>query len=388
MSRKQKGQLIETDRSWFLRYYTPVEENGQTKKKQTCIRLCDKSDLYRFKSDVRPLADQYMSAINAEQKPVTGATLLSDYVNNVYLPWVKGTDDKPNKAAATYAGYRQLWKRYLEPRFGKLSLLDVKTPHVTKLLTDYAKEGLGARTLSHIKWMLSGVYVYAIGGGVIPDNHNPAFKAEWQAKAKKPEPKIEYSIQQVLQMISVLEPIDLRATTAIAVCYFTSARPSECRGLRWEDIREHELDFKRSIWRNHVGETKTEDSAATVPVVEPLKTLLAKLRAHYGNPLTGYVFQNAVGKSLSLDSLNTRVITPALKKAGIVWEGYYPCRRGISSLVTDLSKNPLNSTGLLRHSTPITALQHYTRPQADSVRAALNQVQDLAQSISKSETVQ
>jgi len=73
-----------------------------------------------------------------------------------------------------------------------------------------------------------------------------------------------------------------------------------------------------------------------------------------------------------------RVITPAMQKAGIEWRGYYPGRRGISSLVTDTSKNALNSTGLLRHSTPITALKHYMRAQKNSIAAALKTVEEMA----------
>jgi hypothetical protein len=51
---------------------------------------------------------------------------------------------------------------------------------------------------------------------------------------------------------------------------------------------------------------------------------------------------------------------------------------GISSLATDTSKNALNSTGLLRHSTPITALKYYTRAQKDSIAAALKTVEKIA----------
>jgi hypothetical protein len=64
--------------------------------------------------------------------------------------------------------------------------------------------------------------------------------------------------------------------------------------------------------------------------------------------------------------------------AGVVSAGFYPCRRGISSLITNTSKNALNSTGLLRHSTPITALKHYTRAQKESIKAALKQVEEMA----------
>ena len=391
MARKQKGQLIETTTAWFLRYYTTTIENSQDIRKQTCVRLCEKSDIYRHASDVQRLVEQHMKAVNADAEPITGSMLLDEYVTRIYLPWVQS-----NKAAATYNGYKQLWNKYLSPRFEKTSLLDLQTHEVTNLLTHFAKSGLGARTLSHMKWMLSGVYVFAIGQGTVPKGCNPAFEAKWQAKAKRPHQKIEYSLQQVLSMIAVLEPVDIRAAVAVACCYFASCRPAEARGLSWEDLHEDEsgdtLEIKRGIWRNHTGDTKTEGSAAKVPVIEPLKSLLGRLREQEGNPTSGYIFQNRAGKPLSLDSLNVRIIAPTLKKANIAWAGYYPCRRGISSLVTDLSKNPLNSTGLLRHSTPVTALQYYTRPQAKSVKAAMTQVEDLAESlsadVSNGETVQ
>jgi len=47
-------------------------------------------------------------------------------------------------------------------------------------------------------------------------------------------------------------------------------------------------------------------------VIEPLKSLLEKLRKESAD---GFILQNGGGKPLSLDSLNTRVITPAMKKA-------------------------------------------------------------------------
>jgi hypothetical protein len=54
--------------------------------------------------------------------------------------------------------------------------------------------------------------------------------------------------------------------------------------------------------------------------------------------------------------------------------------------VTDTSKNALNATGLLRHSTPITALKHYTRAQKESITAALKTVEQMAKKTA--ETVQ
>ena len=66
------------------------------------------------------------------------------------------------------------------------------------------------------------------------------------------------------------------------------------------------------MWRDKVGETKTEGSAASVQVIEPLRGLLEKLRAQSAD---GYILQSTTGKPLSLDSLNCRVIAPAMEKA-------------------------------------------------------------------------
>jgi integrase len=367
MPRKQKGQRIETRSAFFLRYYVSTQ-NGQ--RKQECVKLADKSDLYRSWNDVEPLIQRELDGVNANAEIPTGRMSLADFIDNHYLPWCK-----ENKSAATERGYKQVWERYLKPSLGGVALVNLSTAQITAILTAHAKGGLGRWTLSHIKWFLSGVYVHAIASGVVPTGANPVPDAKWLVKVARPKKQTEYSLETVLSMLRVLEPLDLRAAVAVALAYFAALRPAEIRGLQWTDYVGAELSIKRGVWRNVVGETKTEDSAATVPVIEPLKSLLEKLRVQSPD---GFILQNASGKPLSLDSLNMRVITPAMKKAGIDWRGYYPGRRGISSLVTDTSKNGLNSTGLLRHSTPITALKHYTRAQKDSIAAALKTVEEMA----------
>jgi integrase len=359
--RKQKGQRIETPTSWMLRFYV----DGR----QKCITLAPKNDLYRSWADVEPFIERELEQLSSQSKIVTSAVGLIEYVQKHYLPWVK-----LNKAAVTADSYERVWERSWKPSFkDSLKLTELRTADVTAILTHHAKNGFGSRTLSHCKWFLSGVYEHAIASGIVPKN--PVPHAKWLCKVERPKKQREYSLAEVLSMLSVLSKTDLRAATAVALCYFGALRPAEARGLKWEDYNEKELQVRRSVWRNRIGDTKTEDSAASVPVIEPLRVLLERLRSQSAGE---YILSNSAGKPLSLDSLNIRVITPALKAAGIEWKGYYPCRRGISSLVTDTSKNALNSTGLLRHSTPITALKHYTRAQKSSIEAALKTIEKMA----------
>jgi integrase len=316
--------------------------------------------------------------VNAGREVLTADTTLTDFVGKQYLPWVEA-----NKSAATANDYKRRWENSWKSHVGNIGLTELQTSQVTAVLTKHAKDGKGNRTLSHIKWFLSGVYQFAMASGIVPKN--PVPEAKWLLQVARSKKPAVYSLETVLAMLRILEPLDLRAAVAVAAAYFAALRPAEIRGLMWSDYDGGELNIKRAVWRDKIGETKTEDSAASVFVIEPLKSLLEKLRKESAD---GFILQNGGGKPLSLDSLNTRVITPAMKKAGIDWHGYYPCRRGISGNVTDTSKNALNSTGLLRHSTPITALKHYTRAQKESVEAAMRQIEPKALDLMAKETVQ
>jgi integrase len=375
LPRKQKGEIIETRTTFFARYYHTAEDGT---RKQKAVKLCEKSDLYRSKTDVQPLMDRLMESVNAGQgsEIITGQESLSDFMEKHYFPWCE-----VNKSAPTVNGYKQIWNCYLKPHLSSVALVNLTTAQVTAVLTHLAKNGgrkktgLGRYALSHVKFVLSGVYEYAIATGVIPMNTNPALGAKWLHKVPRPAKQTEYALDEVLSMLRILEPVDIRAAVAVGLAYFASLRPAEIRGLQWAEWDGEKLHIKRTVWRNLVGETKTESSVRDVTVIEPLRGLLERFRAQSAD---GFMLQSSSGKPLSLDSLNVRVIAPAMKTAGIEWRGYYPGRRGFSSLMTDTSGNILNATGHLGHANPATTLGHYTKPQRKSIDAALETIEQLA----------
>src|SRR5881227_3543001 len=97
MPRKQKGQRIETRSAFFLRYYVSTQD-GQ--RKQECVRLAEKSDLYRSWTDVEPLIAQEMERVNAGTDGPTGRMSLTEFIEKHYLPWCQA-----NRSAATARGY-------------------------------------------------------------------------------------------------------------------------------------------------------------------------------------------------------------------------------------------------------------------------------------------
>jgi hypothetical protein len=187
--RKQKGQRIETPTAWMLRYYV----DGR----QKCITLAPKNDLYRSWGNVEPLIERELGQLESQTKTVSGAVGLSEYIEKHYLPWVEA-----NKAACA----------------DSLRLTELKTADVTAILTHHAKAGLGSRTLSHAKWFMSGVYEHAIASGIVAKN--PVPDAKWLCKVERPAKQVEYSLPEILSMLSILGAKNLQAAGAVALCYF------------------------------------------------------------------------------------------------------------------------------------------------------------------------
>jgi integrase len=203
---------------------------------------------------------------------------------------------------------------------------------------------------------------------------NPVPEAKWLTRPKETAPTIEYSLDQVLAMLRILEPLDLRAAIAVALGFFGSMRPIEIRGLQWTDYDGAELHIQRG-YHNSVVPLKTKGSNGRIKVIEPLRSLLNRMREQSAGQ---FMLRNGEDKPLDLDSLNTRVIAPELEKAGLPWAGYYAGRRGFSSLMTDTSGNPLNASGHLGHSDMTTTIKHYSKPQQEAINAALEKIEQLA----------
>jgi hypothetical protein len=99
LPKRQTGQVIESKTAFFIRYYHTTETG---ERKQKCEKLADKTDLYRSKNDVRPLADRKMQEVNSGEAVPQASDSLLDYFRDVYLPWVE-----KNRATTTAEGYRK-----------------------------------------------------------------------------------------------------------------------------------------------------------------------------------------------------------------------------------------------------------------------------------------
>ena len=139
----------------------------------------------------------------------------------------------------------------------------------------------------------------------------PARDRAIDPRASEPQETYAYGVEQLQTIIGLLpEP----AATAFAVAAFMGLRHGEIHGLLWENYRNGEIYVSRSIWNGRVTDPKTRKGRAPIPAIRQLAERLEMHRLRCGNPQSGPIFANAVGKPLSLTSVVNRVILPALNR--------------------------------------------------------------------------
>ena len=382
MHKHQEGYIWRQGRSWYGRWREDVLEQGQVVRKQRSAKLADVCDRYRSKPDVRPLLAEKLRPINESRTRPEGTLPVADFVESFYFPFVE-----ENFKPSTVMGYKTLWEIYLAPRLGRIVLRDFRTVDAATLLADiHRAHGLGRSTLKHIKSFLSGVFTYAKNQGAF-DGVNPIRDAMIPKKAAKPEETHAATPDEVLAMMDALDKAgERKASAAVALMFFTGLRPGEARGVCWEDFDDKRLNVRQSVWHTHTTSPKTEGSAKPVPVIEPLGSILADLRAEDKNPSSGPILRGSYGKPLDLHNLANRVVIPTLQKANIAWHGWYALRRGVGTAVTALSKGSLAAKGLLRHSSVSTTERHYIKDVPENTLEAMKQLEALCNERAKPES--
>jgi integrase len=377
----QNGSIARHHGWWVVRYREQVGVGGVVKTLCRARRLARLDAHHRTKESVRNLAEALMEPLNRKRMPPLCVTTLGDFVDRVYLPFVK-----QQKRPSTYRGYVQIWNAYLKGRCGSEWMRDIRTFHLQAWLEEIAREPrkpprlestLSKTTLAHIKNFLSGVFRHAAQQGYF-DEANPAKLAEIPAFAPRAKEGRAYSLEDVGQMLRILpEP----AATIVAMAAYTGLRLGELQGLNWEDYAPPDdndklglVEVRRSVWRGTAGEPKTERSKSPVPVMPQLVERLAHFRQLVNNPDRGPVFANAVGNPMDLNAHYYRQMRKALATAGVEWLGWHGFRRGLASNLNRLGVDDSVIQAILRHSDIAVTQRCYIKTARPDTLVAMRQL--------------
>lgn len=344
----QQGQIFRRNGSWYVRYYQDEIEDGAPVRKRVCKKLAHYSDDYRSKKDVAPLVAQILSPVNSGDAQPEGSLTLTEFVEKRYLP-ARAKKLRPS----TMRSYRDLFRSLVRDRIGHIKLRDFHTRDGQHYFDKLAEEmpHLSHQSLLRVKALISSAFTFAKQEDAIR-GANPTQGIKVEGRRYKPT-RHAYTLEDIHAMLPKLpEP----ARTIVMVAALSGLRLSEIRGLRWEDYTGTELNVSRSVWRTHVGPTKTEESGANpVPVIPILKTALDEHRNRSTGD--GFIFAGERrGTPLHLDNLARRVIVPAL---GDHWHGWHAFRRGLGTNLYRLGVAAKVIQEILRHADVSTTEAHY-----------------------------
>jgi integrase len=393
--KEQKGYVFHRYGSWFVRYRDDVlQPDGTVKRVQVCKKLdVEYGGEYRTRKSVQPFIAQMLAPLNAGLLNPQSTMPVTEFVERVYLPEYVEKNLRP----ATRRQYLGVWKRYLKPRMGKLTLRGFRTVHGEQMLSQIAAQSqLDRSSLRHCKAFLSGCFKQAKRLGIL-DGINPIMDVSIPHAPEAEQDTYAYSLSEIKSMLAVLpEP----AHTVVLTAALTGLRHSELRGLVWENFDGKELSITRSVWNKTVSEPKTRKSRAPIPVVKQLADALAahKLRAgklaQHGLP----IFQSGKGSPSNLANLARRVIIPALSPCVVCrkqedehkpeghnfqrdkslpeWHGWHAFRRGLATNLHALGVDDKTIQAILRHSNVGLTMNIYVKSVNESQVNAMDSLSE------------
>jgi integrase len=394
VKRKKKRSPIAVSRvrdRWILRARIEVTDKvtgvKRTVQRAIPIAACEDRATHPPKNILK-LAEKELERLKgpAQEESPLMQMRVGEFHETIFLPWIR-REKKPS----TVNGYTGLWRRHVAGTdFEQLWLRSINTKNVQELLEKIAnprqvdakkaaaRHGFGPRveqvskvTLGHIKHLLSGVMRHAAREGCMDfdadKGNSPVQAALIPGRAPKTKNKSAYTRAEVDTMLRLLSD---PARTVVAVAAFSGLRAGEIRGLQWSDLepgdQDHlpQLQVRRSVWRKHTTDPKTQSSANAVPLIPLLSERLEAWRRACGNPVSGPMFPNAAGNPISLDSLYWRAMRVVLQKAGVRWTGWHSFRRFTATELNSLGVDDLLIRDVLRHSDVSVTRASYIQPRS------------------------
>jgi integrase len=364
--RWQTGYLMKKHGAWHVRYYITEMVDGQPKPKQISKRIAE-GDL--SKKEAKKACAEFMAKVNDERRatpgsPVTGRTI-ADFWEKVYVPFIK-----QNLKVSTAYQYQQLWETRMGPHFGTMLLKDYRTSMGTKFLTEQAQTFAKA-TVGHMRSLGSGVFAHAVALGEVETN--PWHDVKILGKTKeKPETK-HYTLEEIENIISALVN-NVECQLIMALAFFLGLRKGEIEGLQWGDIDKEWLHVRRSKWNGTVGEPKTKKSIRSIPAIQPVPVLLGLWKKKCADTSAGvFIFPH------HLNHYARTIIRPCLEKEKLQWKGFHAGRRGLGTVLRELTGNSNAGKNVLGHSTTQMTEEKYEKAMPEEALKGMRLLEERSQ---------
>jgi len=283
------------------------------------------------------------------------------------------------RRALTLRGYRMLARKHIEPALGRIRLDRLKPSDVRHVLESKTAAGLAPATVRHIHGLIRNALADAERHELIARN---------VAKAVRP-PSIRRHEQRFLTIEEAKRLVDVvkgdRLEALAHVLLRLGLRRGEALALRWDgiDLDDRALRIEGSLTRAGSSvvhsEGKTASSNRTIPLIDPLPTVLIRHRARQSAERLaagelwndgGWVFTTELGTAL--DPSNAYHWWQRLtERAGIGRRRMHAARHTAATLMLDQGVPLELVSAVLGHAGLAITADVYARPTADAKRRAL-----------------
>jgi integrase len=279
------------------------------------------------------------------------------------------------KSHATRIVYKEFLDRWVRPAWGELNIRAVRTIAVEHWLSQLMRRTgspIAASTKAKIRNLMSVLFNHAIRHEWLEQGKNPILLVRQSAKRQKIPEYLE-----VEELRALLSQLDRCFRVMVFLDAVTGLRRSELLALKWEDIdfERLQINVRRSIYMNVVGNCKTEASRKPVPMDPILATDLRtwKEASRYRKP-GDWVFASARRGGRNPywpDSVLSDVIRPAAARAGIRKHiGWHTFRHSFCTLLISNGENVKIVQELMRHANCRSTLEIYSQARNEAKRAA------------------
>jgi integrase len=282
------------------------------------------------------------------------------------------------KSHATKTIYRDFLTRWVRPIWGSLNMRDVRTIAVENWLRKLPRANgspLAPSTKAKIRSLMSVLFNHAIRHEWLEQGRNPILLVRQSAKRQRIPEWLEPE-----ELSALLSQLD-RCFRVMVFLAAAGLRCSELLGLKWGDTEFESLQIKvqRSIYRNVVGNCKTEASKKHMPMDPILAAELWAWKQHssYNQPYD-WVFASPRTKGKNPywpDIILSRIVRPAATRAGIQKHvGWHTFRHSFSTTLIANGENVKVVQELMRHSNCRCTLENYSQARIQAKRDAQHRV--------------
>ena len=310
------------------------------------------------------------------------SVMVADLVDHYTRTELSDDPADGGKSHATKTVYKDFLTRWVRPAWGSSNIQAIRTTAVEKWLHQLRRADggpLAPSTKAKIRSVMSVLFNHAIRYEWLEQGKNPILLVRQGAKRQTIPEYLEPE-----ELRALLSQLDHCFRVMVLLDAATGLRRSELLALKWEDLdfERLQINVRRSIYLNVVGNGKTEASRKPVPLDLTLASELWswKQDSPYSQP-NDWVFASPHSRGRNPywpDILLARVVRPAAARAGIQKHiGWHTFRHSYSTMLIANGENVKVVQELMRHANCRCTLEIYSQARLQAKRDAQHRVVEM-----------